>query len=178
MLTNITNFNNNGDWFYLIVAVIVVDLVVILMARYPGREPYFKVRALNDWYDRFGVVAVLGDLLSLLIGLAAARYIYTLAGLSGSFMFLAAILLFQLFHDIFFYTAVILRVPPGENQMIDVFKAYAAENGAKILVADALMLVASAVVASGLKSLPLHYTVSTGVVSAYAMTYTLYTKKA
>ena len=178
MLTNIANFNNNGDWLYLIVAVIVIDLVVILMARYPGPNPYFKVKALNDWYDRFGVVAVLGDLLSLLIGLGAARYIYTLAGLSGALMFLAAILGFQLLHDILFYVGVIRQMPSGENQMIDVFKAYATENGAKILGADALMLVASAFVASGLKSLPVHYTVSTGVVATYIMTYTLYTKRA
>jgi hypothetical protein len=178
MLTNIANFNNNGDWLYLIVAVIVVDLVVILMARYPGRQPYFKVKALNEWYDRFGVVAVLGDLLSLLIGLGAARYIYTLGGFSGALMFLAAILGFQALHDILFYVGVIRQMSPGENQMIDVFKAYAAENGAKILGADALMLIASAATASGLKTLPLHYTISTGVVAAYIMTYTLYSKRA
>jgi hypothetical protein len=177
MLTNIANFNNNADWLYLIVAVILVDLVVILLARYPGRQPYFKVGALNDWYDRFGVVAVLGDLLSLLIGLAGARYIYTLAGFSGPLMFVAAILIFQAAHDIFFYTAIIRQMPSGANGMIDVFKAYAIENGAKIMAADALMLLASAAVASGLKSLPLHYTVSTGLVATYAMTYTLHTKR-
>lgn len=175
MLTNIANFNNN-DWLYLIVAVIVVDLVVIFMARYPGPDPYFKVGALNEWYDRFGLVAVLGDLLSLLIGLAAARYIYTLAGFSGPLMFMAAILIFQAFHDIFFYVAVILQMPKGENEMIDVFKSYSAENGAKILVADALMLLASALIASTLKALPLHYTAATGLLASYAMTYTLYTK--
>jgi hypothetical protein len=177
MLTNIANFNNNADWFYLIVAVIVVDLVVILLARYPGRQPYFKVGALNDWYDRFGAVAVLGDLLSLLIGLAGARYIYTLAGFSTPLMFVAAILIFQAIHDIFFYVAVIRPLPKGANGMIDVFKTYADENGAKILVADALMLLASAATASGLKALPAHYTVSTGLLATYAMTYTLYTKR-
>ena len=178
MLVNVANFNNNADWLYLFVAVVIVDVVVILLARYPGPDPYFKVKALNDWYDRFGFVAFLGDIFSLLIGLAAARYIYTLGGFSGPFSFICAILAFQAFHDILFYMAVILPVTKGENQMIDVFKEYAQENGAKILVADALMLLASAAVASGLKSLPMHYTVSTGLVATYAMTYTLYTKRA
>lgn len=177
MLTNIANYNNNTDWLYLIVAVIVVDLIVIFMARYPGPDPYFKVEALNEWYDRFGIVAVLGDLLSLLIGLAAARYIYTLGRFSGPLIFVIAILIFQAFHDIFFYTAVILQLPKGENAMIDVFKGYAKENGAKILGADALMLLASAFIGSALKALPLHYTVSTGLIATYAMTYTLYTKQ-
>ena len=178
MLSNITNYTNTGDWLYLVIGAIVVDVLVITMARYPGREPYFKVVALNKWYDRFGINAALGDITSALIGLAAARYIYTLAGFKGPLMFLLAILLFQAFHDIFFYLAVILPLPAGENEMIDIFKAYAAENGAKILGADALILLASAAIGSFLKALPVHYTVSTGLVAIYALTYVFYTKRA
>ena len=177
MLSNITNYNSNSDWLYLVIGAIVVDVLVIIMARYPGRESYFKVKALNEWYDRFGINAALGDITSALIGLAAARYIYTLAGFKGPLMFLLAILLFQAFHDILFYLAVILPLPTGENEMIDVFKAYAKENGAKILGADALILVASATIASLLKDLPVHYTVSTGLVAIYAMTYLFYSKR-
>ena len=62
--------------------------------------------------------------------------------------------------------------------MIDVFKAYAAENGSKILVADAAILIASAGIGSALKALPAHYTVSVALVTMYAMTYIFYTKRA
>ena len=74
MLTNITNYNQNSDWFFLITAASVVDYLVILMTRYPGPDPYFKVKALNEWYDRFGLVAAICDVGSALIGLAAARF--------------------------------------------------------------------------------------------------------
>lgn len=178
MLTNIANYNQNGDWFYLVIGAIVVDFIVIVLAKYPGLNPYFKVTALNEWYDRFGVLAAISDIGSALIGIAAARYIYTLANFKGSLLFIVCIIAFQLFHDIFFYLAVILKLPKGENQMIDVFKSYAAENGGKILVADALILLGTAGIGSFLKSLPAHYTVSTGLLATYAMTYTLYTKRA
>ena len=175
MFADITNYNNNSDWLYLVIGAIVVDLLVIIMARYPG--PYFKFGVLNEWYDRFGINAAIADITSALIGLAAARYIYGLAGLKGPLMFLLAMLLFQVFHDIFFYLAVILPLPAGENEMIDVFKAYAQENGAMILVADALILLASAGIGSFLKGLPVHYTASTGIVAIYSLMYILYTKR-
>jgi hypothetical protein len=178
MLTNIANFNNNGDWLYLVIGAIVVDFIVIVLTKYPGPEPYFKVRALNEWYDRFGLLAAISDIGSALIGIGAARYIYTWASFTGPLLFIACIIGFQLFHDIFFYLAIILKIPKGENQMIDVFKSYAAENGGKILVADALILLGTAGVGSFLKSLPTHYTVSTGLLATYAMTYILYTKRA
>ncbi len=172
---DITNYRNTSDWYFIGVAAIVVDFAVILMTRYAGANPKFKVKALSEWYDRFGFVAALSDILSAMIGIGAARYIYTAAGFKGGFLFVACIVLFQLFHDAFFYLAVIRPLPKGENQMIDVFKSYAAENGGKILVADALILLSTAGVASGLKGLPFHYTVATGLVATYALTYVLYT---
>jgi len=147
-----------------------------VMTRYAGPRPFFKVDALNDWYTRFGALAAISDITSALIGVAAARYIYTGLALKGVLAFAACIVAFQLAHDIFFYLAVILPVPTGENEMIDVFKAYAAENGAMILVADALILLSTAGLGAFLKSLPAHYTVSTALASIYAMTYILYTK--
>lgn len=176
MFTNITNYNQTGDWFYIVIAAIVVDFVVIVMSKYAGPRPFFKVAALNDWYTRFGALAAASDITSALIGIAAARYIYTALALTGAAAFVACIVGFQLFHDAFFYLAVIKPLPTGENQMIDVFKAYAAENGANILWADALILLSTAGLGSVLKGLPVHYTVSTAFVSIYAMTYILYTK--
>ena len=178
MFADITNYRFNGDWLFLITATILVDYVVILMTRYPGPNPNFKVKALNEWYDRFGLVAAICDVGSALIGLGAARYIYTLAGFSGALMFIVSIVGFQLFHDILFYLLIIRPATPGQNKMIDVFKAYAAENGSKILVADAAILLSSAGIASALKALPTHYTVSVAIVTMYAMTYSFYEKRA
>lgn len=178
MFADITNYRMNGDWLFLTTAAMVVDYAVILMTRYPGPNPNFKVKALNEWYDRFGLVAAICDIGSALIGLGAARYIYTLAGFTSALMFIACIVGFQLLHDALFYLLIIQPTAKGQNEMIDVFKAYAAENGAKILAADAAILLSSAGIASALKALPTHYTVSVAIVTMYAMTYIFYTKRA
>jgi hypothetical protein len=178
MFADITNYRMNGDWLFLTTATIVVDYIAILMTRYPQPNQIFKVGALNEWYDRFGIVAAICDVGSLLIGLGAARYIYTLAGFTGAFMFLVCIVGFQLVHDILFYLMIIRPTAKGQNEMIDVFKAYAAENGANILGADAAMLVSSAGIASALKALPAHYTVSLAIVTIYAMSYSFYARPA
>jgi hypothetical protein len=177
MCINIANSNNVRDWFYLIPGAILVDLAVVIMTKYPGENPYFQVNTLNTWYDRFGVLAVAADVLSALIGVMAARYIYTGLGLNSGFLFLVILVAFQLLHDIWFYLAIIKPLPTGHNEMIDVFKAYAKENGSKILTADALIVIATAVTGSLLKSAPAHITVATAFVSSYILSYILYTKR-
>ena len=61
--------------------------------------------------------------------------------------------------------------------MIDVFKAYGQENGGKILVADALMMIATALLSVTLKSIPNHITVSTLLLTLYSLCFILYTPK-
>ena len=61
--------------------------------------------------------------------------------------------------------------------MIDVFKEYGQENGAKILGADALMMIASVLLGSFLQSIPAHYTIATTFLTLYALTYILYTRE-
>jgi cell division protein FtsW (lipid II flippase) len=59
--------------------------------------------------------------------------------------------------------------------MIDVFQDYAKENGAKILVADALMLIATAGAAMYLKSVPLHFVLIGLLGILYALCFILFT---
>ena len=171
-----TNYKNINDWFYLVPAVTLVDFIVILLAKYPGQSPLIGVKSLNEWYERFGVFAVGSDILSILIGILVTRYIYTLGGFKNPLLFLVILVLFQLAHDLFFYVAVIRGLPAGHNQMIDVFKSYGDENGAKILVADSLMMLASVFTASFLMDLPSHVTTASFFVTLYALCYILYTR--
>ena len=175
---NIFDYKKTGDYLYIITAAVVVDLIVIFLARYPGPDPIFKVKALNDWYEKFGFLAAAADILSLIIGITAARYIYSGLGLQNSlWFFVTVVILFQLCHDIFFFLAVITQLPKGENKMIDVFNDYAKENGAKILISDALMMICTTFLASFLKGLPAHLTASSLIVSLYALCFVLYTQR-
>ena len=176
-MLQITNFNNLQDWLYIVTAVVLVDFIVVCFAKYPGRNPYFKVDALDKWYNMFGIFAIGSDVLSILIGIMMTRYIYTSFGIQTPMYFLAILLLFQLFHDILFYVCVIQPMPRGHNKMIDVFKEYGLENGAKILGADALMMIFSVLIASLLKYLPTHYTIATLFVTLYSFCYIVYTRK-
>ena len=175
-MISIMNSNTN-DWFYIIPAVLLVDLVVICLAKYPGKNPFFKIDTLDKWYNSFGIFAIGSDVLSILIGIMVTRYIYTGLGLTNPFYFIAILLLFQLFHDFVFYFLVIRPMPEGHNKMIDVFKEYGDENGVKILGADALMMIFSVLTASLLKYLPDHVTVSTTFLTLYSLCYIVFTRK-
>jgi hypothetical protein len=175
---DISNSKNISDFLYITVAAIVVDLFVVYRVKYSSPNSGFDVTALDDWYKRFGALAVAADVLSLMIGVAAARYICTGLHLPNSpLLFLLVVILFQAAHDLFFYVAVITKVPRGKNEMIDVFQDYAKQNGGKILIADALMMIGTAAGAMALKSFPDHVTVSTLLLSLYAMCYIVYTRR-
>ena len=173
-LADITNYKNIGDWFYIIPAAIIVDLLVIFYIKYPGSSK--GVKSINEWYTKFGITAVAADVLSILIGIAAARYIYTGLGLTEPIMFIVILLLFQLAHDLFFGGAVINPIPKGHNQMIDVFKSYITEIGGKVLAVDSAMMLGSVAIASVLKFLPDHYTVAKMLLASYAVCYVIYTR--
>jgi hypothetical protein len=124
----------------LLSAALWVDFVVMVITKLlPGQHVSFlpPTGALKLWYDKFGIAAVAADVFSLMLGVLIATFMFP--GAYGFPLVVAAILV-QLVHDILFYLVVILGVPAGQNSMIDVFKTYANEGGATILLADSLMI--------------------------------------
>jgi hypothetical protein len=131
----------------LIGAAIWVDFIVMMITKLgPGqRVPFLPpAGALKLWYDKFGLAAVSADVLSAVIGVLLATFFFPNAW--GLGLVFAAIFI-QVLHDLFFYF-VILSVPQGQNQMIDVFKSYANEGGWTILVADALIMTGTVTIAT------------------------------
>ena len=177
LLGDITDYMEMGDWTYILLAILIVDLVILFLTRY---FPDLFGKSLNVWYEQFGINAVLSDVFIIAIGFALARYAYKYFEpvKSDGFnlpLFLALLVGIQLLHDILFYFVVILPIPKGHNRMMDVFKDYAASAGGKILVADALMVLASAVIAMSLKEAPSHIVALTGLFSIYTLPYILET---
>jgi hypothetical protein len=177
---DISNYKNTSDFWYILVAVLAVDVAVIFLVRF---FPETFGSAVNRWYDLFGLNAVLADVLIIVIGFVIARYLYTgwiknkfAKGKWSPAWFTGTLVGTQLIHDLAFYYGVITQVPRGHNTMMDVFKDYAASGGAKILAADAGMMVASSILAIMLKSSVPHVFASFGLVVAYALPYILYTK--
>ena len=173
MLTTI----NPANFGIILVSVIIVDLIVLFLIRY---FPDFFGKDINIWYNKFGLNAVIADVLSIVLGFFIAQFIYS------SFLvkrigwnlpvFIALLLCVQLVHDLLFYIAVISPIPKGHNGMIDVFKAYAEAGNARILVADSSMMIGSALIASALSTLPASVTMFSGTLAVYAIPYILTTQ--
>jgi hypothetical protein len=172
---NVGNFRATEDWWFILPAILVVDVFVIFLARF---LPQIFGKPINDWYDQFGLAAVLSDVLIIAIGIALARYAYSYFFQEKEgwniWYFTAVAVLIQIIHDVFFAFAVVKPIPAGHNDMIDVFKAYIS-GGPKIIAADAAMVIGSIVLASGLKNMDFYVTNMVSMVTAYALTYVLYT---
>jgi hypothetical protein len=176
---DISNTTDSQDLVFIGTAAVFVELITLFLVKYAGSKPTVGTMALNDWYERFGIFAVGADVMSLMIGVVAARFLYTYFFKSvmdwSPLYFMLCVVLFQLFHDLFFYFTTIKGLPRGYNEMIDVFQDYAKENGAKILVADALMVIGTAGGAMYLKSVPLHFVFIGLLVLLYALCFILFT---
>ena len=172
MLSDISNITNNIDLLYILTGVIIIDFIVIILARtnYLGKE-------INVWYNRFGLSAVILDVLIIVIGFIITRYIFSIYQLEFSpIYFICILVLVQLVHDILLYVCIIKPMPENVNSIIDVYKDYATENGSKILIADSLMMIGSAIIAMKLKGMDMHVTTTLLIICLYKIPYLLYIK--
>ena len=161
----------------ILVAVLIVDLIVIFLVRY---FPGFWGSTINVWYDRFGLSAVIADVLVIALGFMIAQYVYrnyfrATYGWNPA-LFAALLVGVQVLHDLLFYFGVIKPIPQGHNGMMDVFKTYAERGGAKVVVADTAMMLGSFGIASVLAGAHSQVTAFSGILAAYAVPYILTTR--
>jgi uncharacterized protein YacL len=151
------------------IAAAIVDFVTILLSKY-----FFDMGvSLDKWYKRFGMTAVLSDVLVLVLGVQLALFIEPKAGV---FLLLVMAVSIQIVHDILFYFLVIETVPHGQNEMIDLFKEYANENSWKIVVYDSVMIGSTVFLAHTLSKINQTSVNFIGLLTVYALTYIIYTK--
>lgn len=148
-------------------AVVVVDFATVVLSK------FFNLgKSLDKWYAKFGMTAVLSDCLIIVLGIQLAQL---LAPAAGWYQLMVMAMAIQIFHDIWFYFAVVVPIPRGHNEMIDLFKEYASENSWKIVVADSLMVLSTVGLAQVLSKLDEQLVVFTGLLATYALTYIIYT---
>lgn len=166
--------NSVSDIVKLFFAVLSLDTSVLFLNRHID----VGGKSLNKWYDRFGLVAVLSDVTIIMIGFLIANFAYPfIFGTYSIFLFLALVVVVQAIHDTLFYFFVIKPFPKGENQLMDVFKEYAAENGSKIILGDAGLMLGSAAFMELYKRLSPLNASALGVFTVYCLTYILYTRR-
>ena len=171
---DISEYQDVSDWVYLIVGVILVEVIVLFLVRY---FPEFFGKYVNVWYNRFKLSAVMADILIILVGFGISRYVYSEWIYPthdwNPLYFTGTAVVVQVIHDILFYVGVIRPTAHGENAMLDVFKDYANECGAKIIVADSLMVIGTSIFAMLLKGAPNHVVASIALLSTYTIPYIL-----
>jgi uncharacterized protein YacL len=151
------------------IAAAIVDFVTILLSKY-----FFDMGvSLDKWYKRFGMTAVLSDVTVIVLVVQLALFIEPKASV---FLLLVIALCIQIVHDILFYFLVIETVPQGHNEIIDLFKEYAAEMTWTIVAYDSFMVGSTVFLAHTLAKINQTSVNFIGLLTVYALTYIIYTK--
>jgi len=173
MFKNISQFNNINDYLPIITAALIIDMIVIFRIV----TGHTEIKSLNNWYINFGFLAVVADVLSIVIGIIIARFLYPFIFSEYSLLlFLLLTCVVQLTHDLLF-ALFFNSIPRNRSAILDNFKDYAKEAGFIILLYDAGMMTTTILLASYLASLSMNYEIIILIVSLYILPYLLYSIK-
>ena len=99
-MDTISHFNNTNDYLPILTAALLVDMVVLVRVVFGS----IRIKSLNQWYNQFGVLAVVADVLSIVLGIILARFLFPFFFKTYSLLpFLLLTCVVQLLHDISFY---------------------------------------------------------------------------
>lgn len=167
---NITNFNKISDYIPILAAVLFVDMTGIYMC-YTG---WIKSKFLTKWYQKYGLSAVIADVLVIFLGIVITRYVYTYFFKSYNLLiFVLIALVIQVIHDMSFYLFV-KWIPLGTNSMLDLFKEYTKDSSVSALWGDSIMLVCSILIATFYSGFSLNTNIINLVFTLYFLPYILY----
>lgn len=148
LVTDISKSNNLLDYVPIITSSVIVDLIVIFITIKYASSIYLK-----KWYSTYNLCAVLADVLSVVIGIMIARYIYPLVFNEWSlWKFILLALAVQITHDLLFY-ALFSAIPRGSSSIMDLFKDYAKELKGFAIFGDSLIMIGTILLASFLAGL-------------------------
>ena len=166
-LKKLSNYKDISNVPYILFGALIIDLIGIALTKRGLLGLNMSI-----WYNDFGLSAVLADTLIIVLGILIAQYLYTeFFSKSSPLLFLVLIAAVQLLHDILFYLFAILGTPKGQNKVMDLFKAYAKENGSNILIADLIMVLGTTGVAAAAQSLSQPLFVFLSILAVYTVPY-------
>jgi hypothetical protein len=173
MIKNMSNFYDIGDYLPLIIAALIVDMLIMARVVFG----YINLTSLKDWYNKFGFMSVIADVLSIVLGVVAARFLYSYLFSNYSLLlFLLLACIIQFTHDLSF-AAFFNSVPRGKSEILDVFKDYGKENGITTLFVDAFMIISTIVLGGFLATMSTNIQIIILMLSLYILPYLLYSIK-
>ena len=167
------NFDNKFEYLPIITANIYADLFIIFAT---FSRVYYKILTLEDWYKKYRLSAMIADILIGVLYILLGRYlVYTLklnVGLTA-FAFLCVVI--QVIFDFLFYVVFTL-VPFGTNNMLDFFKGYSKEVGAKALFGDSVLVILAVIISALLNARSYDTNIVFLILSIYLTPYFIYMK--
>lgn len=169
-LKQLSNYKDLNNIPHILVGTLIADLVAVLLAKHTDLLGH----SLKRWYDEFQLSAVIADVLSIVLVILIAQVVYTeLFKGSHPLVFLLLIVVIQVIHDSLFYVGVILPVPVGQNRIIDLFKRYAQEGSAAIILGDAVLMIGSTMFAAASLKLSNPLFAFLGILAVYVVPYAI-----
>ena len=174
MFTDISKFSRISDYLPILNGAILADIIIIAALFYTN---LFKSSQLERWYNKYGLSAVIADVLILVIGIIIARALYSriFGEKFNIIQFVLLVVGIQIIHDVLFYV-LFQAVPLGKNKMLDLFKDYAKEVKGGAIIGDSIMIVIATLASSLLAGVSLNTNIITFVVLTYVLPYVLHTK--
>uniref|UniRef100_A0A6C0HKE9 Uncharacterized protein n=1 Tax=viral metagenome TaxID=1070528 RepID=A0A6C0HKE9_9ZZZZ len=169
LLQDIRNFEDIHVIFAAFVAACVVDTAGLFVWR-----QYPKEASISKWYDRFGLVAYMLDVTSIVIGILLAQVAYGFVSKSWSpALFCAIAIVIQQVHDLAFSQLLVPNVQ--KNHIFDVMKTYVGNSESwKVLIVDAVYMVLASLLTMYLAGEKTWVSASLLVTTLYVTGYALY----
>lgn len=153
---SLVNINSTENWLIFLCGLLIIEFLLLLTFR---AFPNFWGDTINVWYDKFGLVAIMLDLLIVLIGFWITQWLYKKIFGENAFTLWKFILLFlavQIIHDFLFYF-IVIRTSKGTNGIIDLMLNYGKKHGVLTIVGDSLMVILAVLMSYGLLSMNLEF---------------------
>jgi uncharacterized protein YacL len=147
-------------------AALVVEFWVIYIFKVLGTGKSIKL-----WYDKFGSIAVLSDVTSVMIGIMIAHFFAPSA--TGATLAMYSVVV-QVIHDVLYYVLLVVPIPRGTNAVIDLMKDYAKEVSWGPIVADSGIMVSTVGMYTLLKGQPTKHIAFIILAALYSITYVVY----
>jgi hypothetical protein len=176
VLGDIGDYKQVADIAPIVYASIIGINFAIILARFARLGGY----SLNSFFDNFGLEGVLASGSYLAVLFQIARWSYTSFYMTNGrewspFVFVCILLVIDFLHSILMYNGILKNIPAGKNDLVDSLKAYAAENGSRVLTGHAAFLIFVGVIAMFLKECSALFTFVIMAIMLYSLPFMLTT---
>jgi hypothetical protein len=175
MAFNFLDINSPHIWLAFFCGIFLIEAFFLLTFRLFSN---FWGNTINVWYDKFGIIAIMIDVLIVLIGFWITQKIYNSNVIFDKtdfklWKFILIFLAVQMIHDLLFY--FIIKNING-NSIFDLIVKYGDKHGAKTIFGDSFMVVLAVLATYGLLTLETSFStyIICLLISLYAIGYLLY----